>query len=182
VGAELTVLGDYNLGGRVGRWRVERSVGVGPPVDSISLPGGTVGVAEAWLTGPVSRLFGGRLELGARFRTHEEGLFLYWPKWDWRFEGEYRVLALNDQLQVWLKGIGGVRGPMYVPDESLGPGAARNSSNLNYLRGEAVVRIKDMFIYYNYEYFDALGDPRDVENVRLRTARYHFGLKWEFWN
>jgi hypothetical protein len=181
-GAEIALLEDYRLGGRAGQWRVERSLGLGPPVDSIVLPGGTAGVLELWGSGPISRLFGGVFEVGARYRVREEGPYLYWPKWDLRVEGEYRLLTLNDQLQVWLKGIGGIRGPMFVPDESLGPGAARGSENLNTLRFEAVVRIKDMHIFYNYEYFDALGNPNDLLGYQLPSQRYHLGLKWEFWN
>jgi hypothetical protein len=93
----------------------------------------------------------------------------------------YHVLALNDQLEVRLSGIGGVRGPMYVPDPSQ-ENVARTTGNLNYWRAEASVRIKDVYLWYNYEFFQAVSGGGDLLNRRLPVARAHFGLKWEFWN
>ncbi len=184
VGGEIAFFGKYRLGGRAGKWRVEPSLALGPPVDSLALvPGGRVGVVEGWAAGPIGRIFTGTLEVGGRYRQREDGFFLYWPKWEWRAEGEYRLLALADQLQVWLKAIGGVRGPMFVSDPSLGPGGARTTDNFNFFRGEAVIRIMDLYIYYNYEYFESVGgEPRDLLLVPLPKNRYHFGVKWEFWN
>jgi hypothetical protein len=180
-GAELTLFKEYRLGGRLGEWRVEPSPGLGLPTDTITLPGGQAGVVEAWAWGLLARLFGGRLEAGAYYQEHEAGDFLYWPRWSWRAEGLYHVLALNDQLEVRLSGIGGVRGPMYVPDPSQ-ENVARTTGNLNYWRAEASVRIKDVYLWYNYEFFQAVSGGGDLLNRRLPVARAHFGLKWEFWN
>lgn len=181
-GAELR-LWSWRLGGRGGRSRTDPSPAVGAPFDSIAaLPGGTVEQVEGWISGPVLRPFGGVVELGGRYHRRNAVPVLYWPQDEWRIEGEYRLLALRDQLEIWISGLGGVRGPMFVVDEAQGPGAVTSSGDLNWFRAEAVVRIKDLHIYYNYETFNAVGFAADVPGMTLPTNRYHFGVKWEFWN
>ncbi len=136
-------------------------------------------VVDAWARGTVLRPFGGAVEIGGRYQRRDAGAFFYWPQDDWWIEGAYRLLALNGQLQIWITGLGGVRGPMFVLDES---GLVGASGDLNWFRGEAVVRIRDVHIYYNYETFNAAGFAADVPGMVLPTARIHFGVKWEFWN
>ncbi|NIR42918.1 MAG: hypothetical protein GWN99_03410 [Gemmatimonadetes bacterium] len=181
VGAELTVLDDYRVGGRAGRQRVQPSPGLGPPVDSIpNLSGGTVDISRLWASAVVARPFGGVLEIGALYQDHGPGGdFLYWPDREWEVEGSYRLLTLSDQLEIRLTGVGGLQGELIAVDPNLGPG---RTQDVNYVRGEAVVRIKDVHIWLNYEYFDALEAPGDLIGLPLPRTRNHFGIKWEFWN
>ncbi len=44
------------------------------------------------------------------------------------------------------------------------------------------MRVKDVHIFYNYEFFDASPSTADVPGLVLPTARAHFGVKWAFWN
>ncbi len=181
-GAELR-LWDWRLGGRGGTSRTDPSPAVGAPFDTIvALPGGTVEVVEGWVSGPLLRPFGGVLELGGRYQRRNAAPVLYWPQDEWRVEGIYRLLALRDQLEIWITALVGLRGPMFVVDESVGPGAVASSGDLTWFRGEGVVRIKDLHIYYNYESFNAVGTLRDVPGMFFPRARIHFGVKWEFWN
>jgi hypothetical protein len=181
-GLEVPIWG-VSVGGRAGRWRVTPSAALGPPVDSINfLPGGTVGVVEAWVSGPILTLFGGTVEAGARLQAHEAGEFLYWPENDWRMEGLYHLLALQDQLEVWLKGIYAVRGPMRIAATDPGQGVTLRTPNLYWGIAELVVRVKDVHIYFNYEYFDAPLGAEDLPGRGFPETRTHFGLKWEFWN
>ncbi len=175
-------LWSWTVGARGGRWRTDPSPALGPPADSaVALPGGTVGVLEAWARGPVARLFGGRVDVGGWFRTREVGEYYYWPQDSWRVEGLYHVLALREQLDVWITGMGGQRGIARVPDPSLGEGFVTTFKQ-NWSRVEAVVRIKDFYFFYNYEYFNAASGPQDIPGLSLPGARVHFGVKWEFWN
>ncbi len=69
---------------------------------------------------------------------------------------------------------------MRVPDPS---GASLLTTELNWFRGEIVVRVKDVHIYWNYEFFNAATEaPADVPGFAFPPARTHFGVKWEFWN
>ncbi len=181
-GAELRLWG-WRVGGRAGRWRADPSPALGPPVDSlIALPGGTAGVLEVWASGPVLKLFGGTLEALGRYQTRDAVRFLYWPEEDWSAGGRYHVLALGEQLEVRLEAIGGIRGAMLVQDLLFDTGLLSSSGQLNWFRAEAVVRVKDVHIFYNYEFFDASPSTADVPGLVLPTARAHFGVKWAFWN
>ncbi|UCC48322.1 MAG: hypothetical protein JSV41_12790 [Gemmatimonadota bacterium] len=183
-GAEATLL-KWRVGARGGRWRVDPSPALGLPADSAeSLRGGTVSVVDAWASGPILEIFGGQLEAGGRVFVREAGPFLYWPKESWQAEGRYHLLGKGGQLEIWVTGVGGVRGALLVPDESLGPGAASPTGDLSWFRAEAVVRVLDVHIYYNYEIFNAaeLSGRGDLPGILLPLARYHFGVKWEFWN
>lgn len=176
-------LWSWRLGGLAGRWRTDPSPGVGRPFDDEgSLRGGTVDVLEGWARGPLLRLFGGRIEGGGRYRYHEQGPFLYWPQISWQIDGLYYVLALEDQLEIWLTGLAGVRGEMltFAEDE---PGEISALPDLRFWRSELVVRIKSVYIFFNYEYFDSAPlAPADVSGFPLPITRTHFGVKWEFWN
>ena len=181
-GAELEV-GGLTLGGRGGRWRVGPSPSLGQPYDEgTTLPGGTVGVVEVFASAPVVRLLGGDVFLGGRYRNREPGFFLYWPQTDWRLEGEYILRKAEGQLEIILRGVGGVRGPMRVPDEGLGEDQFRLTENLGWLWSEAIIRVKDVHLFLTYEVFDSPGGPSDIPGMPLPRARTHFGLKWEFWN
>ncbi|UCF19332.1 MAG: hypothetical protein JSU87_15600, partial [Gemmatimonadota bacterium] len=181
-GLELQ-LWSWTLMGRAGSWKVLPSPALGVPFDSASgLAGGTVDVAEASARGPLAKLFGGQLSVGGWYRWHEVGPFYYWPQTWWRLEGLYHVLALSDQLEIWLSVLGGVRGSTSVPDLTGGAELGVASGNLNWLRGEAVVRIRDIHIFYNYEYFDLVTGEAGVRDFVLPQVRTHFGVKWEFWN
>lgn len=182
LGAELHQLG-WTLGVRGGRWRVEPSTGLGLPFDTTAtLPGGRVGLFEVEALGSVFRLFGGPVQVGGRYRNRDPGTFLYWPQDEWRLEARYHTLQLDDQLEVRLRTIGGVRGAMRIVDLTAPTVAFPLSPELTWLWAEASVRIKDIYIYYNYEVFDATGGPMDLPGFPLPRARTHFGLKWEFWN
>jgi hypothetical protein len=182
LGLELK-LGSWRAGARAGQVRSEPSPGVGAPIDSLnSLAGGRIGVAEAWAGGTLFKLLGGRLGVGGRYLEREQGAFFYWPLDEWRLEGTYRVLALNDQLEVLATGLGGVRGSMWVTDQEFQPGSVISSGDLNWWHLEIVVRIKDFFIWYNYQYYDSIGVVGDIPGFNLPATRYHFGVKWEFWN
>jgi len=175
-------LWSWTVGGRGGRWRTEPSPALGPPVDSATaLAGGTAGVVEVWARGRLFRLFGGEAIIGGWYRSREAGDFYYWPQESFRADGLYHVLALRDQLEVWLTVMGGRRGVTRVPDPSLGEGWVTMAPQ-DWLRAEAVVRIKDFFLFYNYEYFIADGEAQDVPGLTLPRTRIHFGVKWEFWN
>jgi hypothetical protein len=181
-GAEAK-LWKWKVGARTGRWRAAPSPAIGAPIDSImQLPGGTVSVVEAWAGGPLFPLFGGRVEGVARYTTREEGSFLYWPAEGFRVEGLYRLLTMSDQLMVKLTGKLGRRGPMWVQSLDVGDGSLVRTGELFWWRVEAVVRIKDVHVFYNYEYYDSPGAIADVPGLSLPPSRYHFGVKWEFWN
>jgi hypothetical protein len=128
------------------------------------------------------RLLGGTVEVSGRYTTRERGAFLYWPLDGWRVEGRYHLLALSDQLEVWLTGMGGVRGAMVVPDPSQGPNGLVSTLDLAWWRAEAVVRIKDVHLFYNYHFFDSVGTRGELPARPLPPARFQFGVKWEFWN
>ena len=182
-GAELEV-GRWRLGGRGGRWRVEPSPTLGLPFDSAGAPlrGGTVSVVEGWATIPLFRLFGGQLESSFRYGAREEAPVLYWPKDWWRLEGLYHVEGIHGQLEVWLRGMGGVRGALLARDDFNFPTGLVSTGDLNWFRAEAVVRILSVHVYYNYEFFDALTILGELPSFELPRARYHFGVKWEFRN
>jgi hypothetical protein len=176
-------LWSWRLGARGGRWRTTPSPALGQPIDSLaSRPGGTVSVGEAWASGRLFRLFGGTVEVGGRYVTREAGAFLYWPQDGWRIEGLYRLLALSGQLEVLITGMGGIRGPMVVGDRGAGPDALVSTGDLSWWRGEVVLRIKDVHVYYNYEIFDSIGVLGEVPGFPLPRTRFQFGVKWEFWN
>jgi hypothetical protein len=180
-GGELTVLG-WTVGARGGNWRTEPSPALGPPADSaVSLPGGTVGVIEAWARGRLFRLFGGEMSIGGWYRNREKGAFYYWPQESFRADALYYVLGLRDQLEVWIKLLGGRRGATRVPPPNLNEGWVTTAPQ-DWFRAEAVVRIKDFFLFYNYEYFIAGGLAEDIPGLSLPNTRIHFGVKWEFWN
>ncbi len=175
-------LWSWTVGGRGGRWRTDPSPALGPPADSaVSLPGGTVTVGESWARGPLAELFGGMLEAGGWFRWREAGLFYYWPQTSWQAEGQYHVRALRDQLDVWVKGMGGTRGTTRVPDPDV-PDGVINTADENWFRAEIIVRIKDFHFFYSYEYFNAATGPVDIPGFVLPRARSHYGVKWQFWN
>jgi len=100
----------------------------------------------------------------------------------WQAEGRWYLQGKGGQLEIWLTGMGGVRGPLLVPDESLGPGAAVPTGDLYWFRAEAAVRVLDVHIYYNYEIFNATEVRGDLPGFPLPLVRDHFGVKWEFWN
>lgn len=176
-------LWSWKLGARGGRWRSIPSPALGEPVDSLrSLPGGTVTVVEAWATGPLFKLFGGSLEGGGRYAAREQGLFLYWPSDGWRLEGTYRLTAIAGQLGIRVIGMGGIRGPMWVADQSAGPEVIVSTGDLAWWRAAIVVRIQDLYVFYNYQFYDSRGVVGDVPGFGLPSGRYHFGVKWEFWN
>lgn len=181
-GGELT-LWSWTVGARGGSWRTEPSPALGPPADSAAaLPGGTVGVIEVWARGRLFRLFGGETSVGGWYRNREAGDFYYWPQESFRGDAMYYVLGLRDQLEVWLKVLGGRRGATRVPDPILNEGWVTTAPE-DYLRAEAVLRIKDFFLFYNYEYFIGAGDfAQDLPGLTLPQRRIHFGVKWEFWN
>ncbi|UCC84626.1 MAG: hypothetical protein JSW46_06800 [Gemmatimonadota bacterium] len=181
-GGELR-LWSWTVGARGGSWRTEPSPALGPPADSAAaLPGGTVGVIEAWARGRLFRLFGGEVSVGGWYRNREAGDFYYWPQESFRGDALYYVLALQDQLEIWLKVLGGRRGATRVPDPDLNEGWVTTAPE-DWFRAEAVVRIKDFFIFYNYEYFIAADDfAEDIPELSLPNTRIHFGVKWEFWN
>ncbi len=181
-GGELT-LWSWKVGARGGRWRSAPSLALGAPIDTvISLPGGTVSVFEAWARGRLFSVLGGNVEGGGRYASRGEGEFFYWPLDGWRLDGVYHVTALKEQLDVRLTGMIGVRGPMLVTNAGVGGGDVDFTSDLFWWRLEAVVRIKDFFLFYNYEYYDSAGVIGDLPGYPFRQGRYHFGVKWEFWN
>ena len=176
--------GFWDLSVKGGRWRVDPSPALGAPFDSLmALGGGTVSVFEARATVPVLRLFDGQLTAGAYYQIREAGAFLYWPKDQWFLEGRYHNLALEDQLEIDLSARGGVRGPMLVSDIATAPTFVFASENLNWFRGELVVRIKDVHIFWTLEGFDSqIVNPFDVPGLVLPRSRSFFGLRWQFWN
>lgn len=183
-GAELSV-GSWAFGGRGGRWRVEPSPTLGLPFDSAGPPlsGRTVSVVEGWAAGPIFRVFGGELTGGVRYGARDMGpFFFYWPEDWWRVHGRYHLVAIHDQLEIWLQALGGVRGPLAVPDVTEGPDASVSPDDLNWFSAEAVVRIRDVYLYYNYEFFDAATVIGELPRFELPRSRFHFGVKWEFWN
>ena len=184
-GVELQVLG-WRLGGRGGSQSVGPSPALGQPYDSAtSLAGGSTNVVEGWARGPLFRLFGGQLGAGGSLRTREAGRFFYWPQTSWQANGSYYLLAVGEQLEIWLNAKGGVRGAMAVPDEDAGAGFAALTEELYWFRADAVVRIKDVHVFYNYEYFDSrigMVGISDLPGLNFPRARTHFGVKWEFWN
>ncbi len=181
-GGEVTIW-TWTVGARGGSWRTEPSPALGPPADSaVALPGGTVGVIEAWARGSLFKLFGGEFSVGGWYRNREAGAFYYWPQESFRVDGLYYLLGLRDQLEVWLKVLGGRRGATRVPDPVLNEGWVTTAPE-DWFRAEAVVRIKDFFLFYNYEYFIGAGDfAQDLPGLSLPQTRIHFGVKWEFWN
>ena len=183
-GAEAK-LWKWRVGARGGRWRANPSPALGLPADSAeSLSGGTVSVVDAWAGGQLLEIFGGQLEAGGRVFVREAGPFLYWPKESWQAEGRWHLLGKGGQLEIWLSGVGGVRGALLVPDESLGPGFAVPTDDLYWFRAEATVRVLAVHIYYNYEIFNAASAELlgDLPGFSLPLVRDHFGVKWEFWN
>jgi hypothetical protein len=182
LGLELKVW-SWRIGVRGGEVRTEPSLGLGAPVDStVSVAGGRVNTGEAWASGPLFKLFGGTAVIGGRYWRRDSGPFLYWPVEQWRVEGMYRVLALADQLEVLLTGLGGVRGSMFVIDQEFTPATVVATGDLNWWRVEAVVRIKDFHLWYNYEFYDSSGIRGEIPGRDLPRGRYHFGVKWVFWN
>jgi hypothetical protein len=181
-GGELQ-LWSWKIGARGGRWRSDPSLALGAPIDTvIALPGGTVSVFEMWANGPLLSLWGGTLRGGGRYTSRGEGDYFYWPADVWRIDGSYSVTALQDQLDVKLTGMTGVRGPMWVTSLGAGEDGIVSTGDLLWWRIEAVVRVKDFFIFYNYEYFDSAGLIGDLPGYLFLRNRYHFGVKWEFWN
>ena len=182
-GGEL-VVGRWRLGGRGGRWRVEPSPTLGLPFDSAGpqLRGRTVNIGEGWVGGPLLRLFGGEVEGGFRYRARDQGPFLYWPQDEWRLEGVYHYAGVHGQLDIWLRGFGGVRGPLLAPDPEAAPVGIASTGPLNWFFAELVVRVRDVHLYYNYEFFDSAEVLGDLPAFELPRSRYHFGVKWEFWN
>jgi len=181
-GAELG-LWSWKLGAKAGRWRSAPSLAVGAPIDTIvSLPGGTVSVFEAWASGRLLSVFGGSLTGGGRYTSRGEGEFLYWPSDGWRLDGVYHVSALEDQLDVRLTGMIGIRGPMWVTGFGAEGEDIVLTGDLLWWRVEAVIRIKDFFLFYNYEFYDSAGVLGDLPGYPFVPGRYHFGVKWEFWN
>lgn len=181
-GGELK-LWSWAIGARGGRWRSDPSLALGAPIDTVvALPGGTVSVFELWANGRLLTLLGGALEGGGRYASRGEGEFLYWPSESWRLDGAYRVNALQDQLDVKLTGMIGIRGPMWVTNQGAETEGVVLTGDLLWWRIEAVVRIKDFFIFYNYEYFESAGLIGDLPGYPFLPGRYHFGVKWEFWN
>jgi hypothetical protein len=180
-GGELTVW-RWTLGARGGNWRTDPSPALGPPIDSATaLPGGRVGVIEGWARGKLFSLFGGEVSVGGWYRNRDAGEFYYWPQESFSADARYYVLALRDQLEVWLTAMGGRRGATRVPDPALSEGWVTTAPE-NWFRAEAVVRIKDLLLFYNYEYFFAEGGAQDIPGYILPMTRIHFGVKWEFWN
>lgn len=181
-GGDLALWG-WTVGGRAGRSRAAPSVAIGEPIDTIvSLPGGTVDIYEVWATGPLFQAFGGQVTVGGRYNVRGDGAFLYWPLDEWRVDGNYRLRGLQDQLDIILTGMGGVRGPMWVTARDGEQGAIVSTGDLYWWRVEAVVRIKDFHIFYNYRYYDAPTLRGDLPGLTFPPSRYHFGVKWEFWN
>ncbi len=173
----------WTLSARGGRWKVKASPGIGLPFDSATvLDGGTVRVFEASAGGPVFKLFRGALSLNGRYFRRQAGVFLYWPQQEWHIGGTYRTLLLSDQLELLIKGLGGIRGSMFVEDRTQQPAVLVSADDLFWFLGEVVVRIRDVHIFITYEAFDADTGPKDVPGFPLRRARTLFGLKWEFWN
>ncbi len=176
--------GPWSLRASAGRWRVKPSPGLGAPFDSsLALPGGTVSVFEASVRMPLFRLFKGALTAGGMYRVRESGPFLYWPKDAWSVEGRYFNAVSPGHLEIDLRVIGGFRGSLVIPAPELGEGGAVSSEVMNWFRAELVIRILDMFIFWNFEAFEQVPRPPfDVPGFPLPTSRSHFGLKWEFFN
>ncbi|MEE8550061.1 MAG: hypothetical protein V3T08_02275, partial [Gemmatimonadota bacterium] len=173
----------WTLSARGGRWKVKASPGIGLPFDSAAVrDGGTVRVFEASAGGPVLKLFRGALSLNGRYFRRQAGMFLYWPQQEWHIGGTYRTLLLGDQLELLIKGLGGIRGSMVVEDRTQQPAAFFSADDLFWFLGEVVVRIRDVHVFFTYEAFDSDTGPKDVPGFPLRRARTLFGLKWEFWN
>ena len=86
------------------------------------------------------------------------------------------------QINNMIKGLGGIRGSMFVEDRTQQPAVLVSADDLFWFLGEVVVRIRDVHIFITYEAFDADTGPKDVPGFPLRRARTLFGLKWEFWN
>lgn len=181
-GGELK-LWSWTIGARGGRWRSAPSLAVGAPIDSVvSLPGGTVSVFEAWASGRLLTVLGGSLTGGGRYASRGEGGFLYWPLDNWRLDGVYHVTALEEQLEVKLTGMIGRRGSMWVTDLGEGGEGFVSTGDLYWWWVEAVVRVKDFLLFYNYEYYDSASLIGDLPGYPFLPGRYHFGVKWEFWN
>lgn len=182
VGGQLDLLG-FTVSARGGRWKVKSSPGIGSPFDSAAvLDGGTIGVFEASAGRPIFTLFRGPVSLNGRYFRRQAGVFLYWPQQEWHVGGTYRTLLLSDQLELLIKGLGGIRGSMVVEDRTQEPTALVSAEDLFWFWGEVVVRIRDVHIFLTYEAFDSDTGPKDVPGFPLRRARTLFGLKWEFWN
>jgi len=182
-GAELA-LGRWRLGGRSGRWRVEPSPSLGLPYDSaVAVLGGrTVTVGEGWLGGPLLQVFGGEITGGFRYTARDQAPFLYWAEDEWRVEGVYHLAGVHGQLDIWLRGLGGVRGPLLVADAGADPPGIASTGDLNWFYAELVVRVRDVHLYYNYEFFDSAEVIGELPGFELPRSRFHFGVKWEFWN
>lgn len=182
VGGVLRQLG-WTLSVRGGRWRQAPSPGLGAPFDSAAaLSGGRVGVFEASAMGRLFRLLGGSVEVGGAFRSREAGAFLYWPQQEWRAQGLYHTVAMDGQLEVRLEALGGVRAGLRSVDRTSGAPIFVLGQDLSWFWGEVSVRIKDVHLFYDYWFYDALGGPQDVPGLPLPRAQTIFGLKWEFWN
>ena len=183
VGGELEI-GSWTLGAQGGRWRVQPSPAIGVPWDTGgALPGGTVGIVEGWANGKLFELFGGAITAAARYRTRDPGFFLYWPQDEWQAEGKYHLRMFGDQLEIILRTVGGIRGPMRVPAPTGGAlDAVVSTPDLSWLWSEAVVRVRDARLFFSYEIFDSELGAQDLPGFGLPRARTHFGLKWEFWN
>ncbi len=176
--------GLWDLLVRGGRWRVDPSTGLGAPFDSAAVVGGgTVTVFEARGRMPLFRLFKGQVSAGGFYQIREAGAFLYWPKDQWYVEGRYHLQPVKGQLDILFTGQGGVRGAMLVQDANAGPGFFFPNEDLNWFRGEVVIRVKDVHIFWDFTGYNSLtGLPSDIPGFPFPTSRSHFGLKWEFWN
>jgi hypothetical protein len=76
----------------------------------------------------------------------------------------------------------GIRGPMFATNVGEDGEGVVLTSDLLWWRVEAVVRVKDFLFFYNYEYYDSAGLLGDVPGYPFPPSRFHFGVKWEFWN
>ena len=182
VGGELRI-GTWSFGGKGGRWGIEPSPALGVPFDTGgALPGGTVGIVEAWAGGKLLSLFGGALTAAGRYRTRDPGFFYYWPQTDLWAEGKYHLRMFEDQLEVILRAVGGVRGTMRIPNPDPGGDPVISTPDLNWVWSEVIVRVRDARVFLTYELFDSEIGPGDIPGFSLPRGRTHFGVKWEFWN
>ena len=92
------------------------------------------------------------------------------------------MTALREQLEVKLTGMIGRRGPMWASDLGEGGEGVVSTGDLYWWWVEAVVRVKDFYLFYNYEYYNSATLIGDLPGYPILPGRYHFGVKWEFWN